>query len=128
MAKRILQVIEAAYRGTLEEQDDTVVWITHAMKGAGADLGVLLRGNAVNYAARGQDASGLRFGDKAQTQPPRLEEELARLVSKGVAVSYVMEDASERGLRPTDLIEGVTPVRAGDVARVFEQYDQVWHW
>jgi hypothetical protein len=128
MPKRILQVIEAAYRGTLEEQDDTVVWITLAMKGAGADLGVLLRGNAVNYAAKGQDASGLRFGAKAQTQPPRIEEELTRLVSKGVPVSFVLEDATERGLHPPDLIEGVNAVRAADVPRVFEQFDQVWHW
>jgi hypothetical protein len=128
MAKRILQVIVSAYRGTLEEQDDTVVWITHALKGAGADLGVLLRGNAVNYAARGQDASGLSFGASKQTQPPRIDDEIARLVAKGVPVSYVAEDAAERGLRPAELVEGVTPVRAGDVPSLFEAYDQVWHW
>lgn len=128
MAKRILQVIESAYRGTLEEQDDTVVWITHALKGAGGEMGVLLRGNAVNYAAKGQDASGLSFGARRQTQPPRIDDEIARLVAKGVPVSYVAEDAAERGLRPGSLVEGVKPVRAGDVPGVFEAYDQVWHW
>jgi hypothetical protein len=89
---------------------------------------VLLRGNAVNYAAKGQDASGLSFGAKTQTQPPRIDEEITRLIGKGVAVSYVAEDAAERGLKPADLIEGVKPVRSGDVAGVFEAYDQVWHW
>src|SRR6185436_2241405 len=100
MPKRILQVIESAYRGTLEEQDDTVLWITHALQGAGGQFGVLLRGNAVNYAVRGQDASGLAFGAKRQTQPPRLEDDVAKLLGKGVEVAYVAEDAVERGLTP----------------------------
>src|SRR3546814_12535583 len=79
---KVLQIIETAYRATLEEQDDTVVWITHAMKGAGGDLDVLLRGNAVNYGLHGQDAAGLAFGEWRQTQPPRLADDLAGLVGK----------------------------------------------
>jgi sulfur relay (sulfurtransferase) DsrF/TusC family protein len=128
MPKRILQVIESAYRGTLEEQDDTVLWITHALQGAGGHFGVLLRGNAVNYAVRGQDASGLAFGGKRQTQPPRLEEDVAKLLVKGVEVAYVEEDAAERGIAPADLIEGVRPVRARELPQLLEAFDQVWHW
>ena len=128
MPKRILHVIESAYRGTLEEQDDTVVWIVHAMKGAGAELGVLLRGAAVNYAARGQDASGLAFGDRRQTQPPRIAEDLAALVAKGVQVRVVQEDAQERGLARPELVEGTLAVRSEELPRLFESYDQVWCW
>ncbi len=57
---KALQIVEAAYRGTIEEQDDTIIWLTHAMKGAGGDLDLLLRADSVNYAAKGQDASGFR--------------------------------------------------------------------
>jgi hypothetical protein len=128
MPKRILQVIQSAYRGTLEEQDDTVVWITHAMKGAGAELGVLLRGAAVNYAVRGQDASGLAFGERRQTQPPRIAEDVAALVAKGVEVRYVEDDAEERGLSREELVAGVAPVRFSELPRLFESYDQVWSW
>ena len=125
---RTLMIIETAYRATLEEQDDPVVWITHAMKGAGADLAVLLRGNAVNYAVKGQDASGLAFGEKRQTQPPALAADLAKLVGKGVAVHIVQDDADARGLDRGELIEGLTPVPRSDVPKLFGQFERVWHW
>jgi len=34
----MLQIVESAYRATLEEQDDLVLWMTHAMRSAGAPL------------------------------------------------------------------------------------------
>ena len=128
MPKKVLQVIESAYRATLEEQDDTVVWITHAMKGAGGDFNVLLRGNAVNYAVKGQDASGLAFGDKKQTQPPRIADDLTKLVEKGVEVYVVSDDLADRGLERSQLISGVKPTSRDEVPKLFDSFDQVWHW
>jgi intracellular sulfur oxidation DsrE/DsrF family protein len=125
---KVLNIVEAAYRGTLEEQDDTIVWICHAMKGAGADIDVLLRGNSVSYAVKAQDASGLAFGDAAQTQPPRLADDLIRLKAKGVRI-YAVEDAlRERGIEPDALIDGLDLVPRGKLAALFADYDQVWHW
>ena len=128
MAKKILQIIESAYRATLEEQDDTVVWLTHAMQSAGGDFHVVLRGNAVNYAVRGQDASGLAFGDKKQTQPPRIDEDIAKLVEKGVDVHVVEEDLDERGIVKSELVASVKLVSRAGMARLLAGYDQVWHW
>lgn len=125
---RTLQFIEGAYRCNIEEQDDPAVWITSAMKGAGADLAVLLAGNAVNYAVKQQDASGLSFGARKQTQPPRIAEDIARLISKGVEVSVVADDAAERGLERTAFVEGVKSVGRADLPKLFGQFERIWRW
>src|SRR3546814_18412705 len=107
---KVLQIIETAYRATLEEQDDTVVWITHAMKGAGGDLDVLLRGHAVNYGLHGQDAAGLAFGEWRQTQPPRLADDIAGLAGKGVAVYCIPDEEVARGSSESDPGEDLKPI------------------
>jgi hypothetical protein len=125
---KALNIVETAYRATLEEQDDTIVWLTHAMKGAGADLGLLLRANAVNYGVSSQDASGLSFGERRQTQPPQLAQDLAKLLEKGVTVYVVAEDLAERGIDAGELVPGLESVSRRDVAKLFAEYDRVWHW
>jgi sulfur relay (sulfurtransferase) DsrF/TusC family protein len=128
MPKKILQVVESAFRATIEEQDDTVIWLTHAMRGAGGEFGVLLRGNAVNTAVRGQDPSGLAFGDRVQRHQTDLADDIARLIGKGVRVSVVREDLAERGLSPEDLIAGLELVPRDSLPDLFEAFDLVWHW
>ncbi len=125
---KALNIIETAYRATLEEQDDPVVWITHAMKGAGADLNVLLRGNAVNYAVKAQSVPPLSFGAKTQTQAPHLADDISGLVGKGVDVYIVKEDLAERGLEDEELIGGLNTIARAEIPGLLENYDQVWHW
>ena len=125
---KVLNIVEAAYRGTLEEQDDTVIWTCTAMKGAKADIDVLLRGNAVNYAVKAQDAGGLSFGGRKQTQPPKIADDVVRLKAQGVKI-YVVEDAlRERGIEPSELIDGLALISRSKLAKLFGDYDQVWHW
>ncbi len=128
MAKKILQIVESAYRGTIEEQDDTIVWLTHAMKGAGGDLDLVLRGNAVNYAVKGQDASGLQFGEWKQTQPPRIAEDVAKLTEKGIGVFVVEEDLRRLGIDIGDLVSGPKTISRSEIPKLFAKYDQIWHW
>jgi sulfur transfer complex TusBCD TusB component (DsrH family) len=128
MAKKILSIVETAYRATLEEQDDTVIWLMHTMRGAGADLTVVLSGNAVNYAVQGQDPSGLAFGDRRQTNPPRLDDDLAKLPAKGVEVLVIEDDVSGRGVDRSELIEGVKLIARTELVKLARDYDQIWHW
>ena len=125
---KVLNVIGTAYRGTLEEQDDTIVWITHAMKGAGADLDVLLRGSAVNYASKAQDVPALTFGDRTQKNAPHIAEDVSGLIGKGITVFILEEDIVERGLSEADLIEGLSRVKRADVPGLLDNYDHIWAW
>jgi hypothetical protein len=127
MAK-VLSIVESAYRGTIEEQDDTILWFNHFLTNAGAEISVLLRSNAVNYAAKGQDASGLRFGHLTQTHPPEIEKDLAALMAKPVPVYLVTEDAEDRGLGKADLVSGVQQISRRALPGFLNQFDQVWHW
>lgn len=125
---RVLQLVTSAYRATIEEQDDTILWLTQAMRNAGAEMDVLLMGAAVNYALAGQDASGLSFGAWRQTQPPKIERDLAMLIQKGARIFAVAEDMAERGLSDCPRVDGIALVRRGRSAEMLSEYDQVWRW
>ena len=127
MAK-ILSIVERAYHGTIEEQDDTILWISHMMKNAGADISILLRGNAVNYGVMGQDASGLKFGGVAMEVPPTLDRDVVNLIGAGVPTYAVREDLDDRGIRQEELAEGLKIIGRGEVADLYESHDSIWHW
>ncbi len=124
----ILSVVERAYHGTIEEQDDTILWVSHMLKNAGADLSVLLRSNAVNYAVKGQDASGLNIGGVELSVPPRLDDDVIALANAGAPVYVVAEDLADRGISADDLCDGVQTVARADLAKLFDDHDAIWHW
>ena len=125
---RYLSVVEEPYRATVEEQDDTAVWFTHAIRNAGAEVTLLLRGDAVSYAMPGQDASGLRFGAREVRMAPEIDHDLAAVMGRGVAVYVVAEDAADRGLPEGGLLPGVQRVARAQLARLFADHERVLHW
>ena len=127
MAK-ILSIVERAYHGTVEEQDDTIVWISHMIKDAGADISILLRGNAVNYGVMGQDASGLKFGDVALEVPPTLDTDVVNLIAAQVPTYVVREDLEDRGISQAGLAQGLQVVSRSELADLYDSHDSIWHW
>ncbi|MEE8177967.1 MAG: DsrE family protein [Acidobacteriota bacterium] len=127
MAK-ILCIVETPYRGTQEEHDDATLWATHALKKAGGDMGVLLRGNAVNYAVAAQEPSGLVIGKFPIEHPAYPQKDLLKMKEAGIPVCVVREDVEERGIPLKSLVADFKLISNGDLAGLFSQYDQVWHW
>ena len=127
MAK-ILSIVERAYHGTIEEQDDTILWISHMVKDAGADISILLRGNAVNYGVKGQDASGLSFGEVKLEVPPTLDTDVTNLINAQVPTYVVKEDLEDRGIRQEELTPGLKVISRGEVADLYDSHDSIWHW
>ncbi|APJ03883.1 hypothetical protein [Silvanigrella aquatica] len=126
--KKILQIVESAYRGTLEEQDDTIIWLSHILKDAGGNIDILLRGHAINYLSIKQNASGLMFGQKRQTQPPHIANDIAKIMEKGVMVFYISEDAVERGIEIENFLTGAQKISVKECPQLFSKYNHILHW
>ena len=127
MAK-ILSIVETAYRATLEEQDDTILWLNAMFKNNGADVTLLLRSNAVNYAVNGQDATGLQFGDIKQIHPPTIDHDLEKMISNGITVYAVSEDLKDRGISEGQLVNGVRQIPRRGITKLMEENQHIWHW
>ncbi len=126
--KKILCVVETPYRGTLEEQDDATLWLTHALKKAGSDMGVLLRGNAVNYAVASQDPAGVVIGKLPIEHPCYPNKDLLKMKEAGIPVRVIREDVEERGISLESLVKDFELISGSELPNLFSQYDQVWHW
>ncbi len=125
---KVLQVIQSAYRCTIEEQDDPVVWFIQVLETIGGDVDIVLRSNAVNYAVKGQVVEGLSFGEWKQSFPAKLDEDLQQCLDKNIKVYAVSEDISKRGIPEGKLLEGIEQISFKELPKLFDQYEQVWHW
>jgi sulfur relay (sulfurtransferase) DsrF/TusC family protein len=129
MAKKTLNIVESAYRAVMEEQDDTILWLLAAMRGAGAEHIVVLRGNAVNYAVAGQSAPGLAIGGWKQTQAPRMDNDVIDLIKKHeIPVFVIEEDLAACGIERGELIRGVELLSSKMLPRHMAEYELVSHW
>lgn len=125
---KVLQVVEQAFRTLVEEQDDTILWLTRSMKGAGAELSVLLVGHAAYYAVQQRRQPALTVGKWQQTEPAAITADIDGLVESGVPIFVVREDLAERGLASLPVRSGIEVVDRKTLPQLYDGVDQVWQW
>jgi sulfur relay (sulfurtransferase) DsrF/TusC family protein len=124
---RYLSVVETPYRAVYEEGVDTALWFTHALKNAGAGVGVLLRGNAIYYGVKDQKPPALRFGGE-EVSPLRIEQDIRDLMLNHITVYAVVDDAADRGIFKDDMILGLQHLPRGWLSKLYDSYERVLHW
>lgn len=125
---KILQIVEQAYRTLVEEQDDTILWLTQSMAGAGANLEVLLSGSAVYYAVLKQRQPAIVIGSWVQQEPADIPGDLGRILAQDIPVYVLDEELAERGLHVGMLRQRVQMIDRKRLVVLYNQADQVWQW
>ena len=125
---KLMNIVSCGYRATVEEQDDTVVWITHCLRNAGAEVDLLLRGAAVNYPVTGQAVDPVNIGGRGQKHAPDVHGQIRDFLGNGSKVYAVREDVEERAIDPSDMLQQVELVSRLELPALLSGYEQVWHW
>jgi hypothetical protein len=125
----LLCICDQGYRASVEEQDDTVIWLTHMLqKEENFQTALLLRGSAVNYANKAQKSVGVTFGSWVQQNPADFPRDIARYRAEGGRVQAVRADHNARGLSDADLIEGIQVIDKRQIAGLVSEFENVSFW
>ncbi len=127
MTARVLTILSAGYRATVEEQDDTVLWLT-AMCAAGLEIDVVLTGSSVFYGIESAQPATLTIAGGRAAQPPNVAEQVADLLERGVSVSYLEDDTAAYGIDPNSILDQIKPIRRQDLTVVVTAHDHVWRF
>jgi sulfur relay (sulfurtransferase) DsrF/TusC family protein len=127
MPKQILSVLSHTEYGNLEDSDIGLFASAFASV-AGQGMTLLLREEAVNYAVRGQDGTGIKIAGITVQPGFLIETDLKSLTQSNIPVYAIQEDLDERGVKKGDLVEGVRPMSRNEMGKFVDQFDTVWNW
>lgn len=127
MAKKILSILSHTEYGNLEDSDIGLFASAFA-PAAGQQLALLLREDAVNYAVRGQDGTGIKIAGTPIQPGFLIETDLKSVHQSNIPVYAIREDLTERGIKPDEVIEGVKLMSRKELGKLVDQFDSVWNW
>lgn len=127
MPKKILSVLSHTEYGNLEDSDIGLFASAFAPV-TGNEMTILLSEDAVNYAVRGQEGTGIKIAG-APVQPGFLiETDIQSVQASNVPVYAMREDLEERGIDERELIKGVRLLSRRELGRFIDRFDSVWNW
>jgi sulfur relay (sulfurtransferase) DsrF/TusC family protein len=127
MAKKILSVLSHTEYGNLEDSDIGLFASAFAPV-AGGDMTILLAEDAVNYAVRGQDGTGITIAGGTVQPGFLIETDIRSVQAARIPVYAVREDLEERGIAAGELIDGVAILGRGEFGKLVDQFETVWNW
>lgn len=127
MAKKILSVLSHTEYGNLEDSDIGLFASAFAPV-AGSLMTLLLTEDAVNYAVRGQDGTGIKIAGAAVQPGFLIETDLSSVQEAKIPVYAFKEDLEERGIPPSEVIQGVQLISRTGFGRLIDGFDTVWNW
>jgi len=127
MPKKILSVLSHTEYGNLEDSDIGLFASAFA-PAAGSALTILLTEDAVNYAVRGQEGTGIKIAGGTVQPGFLIETDVQSVQASGIPVYALREDLEERGIRDGELVEGVRLMSRRELGRFVDQFDTVWNW
>jgi hypothetical protein len=110
----VLQVLETTYHCGCKDKDDPAFDIGCAMRSAGTELDVLLKGEAIRYAVAARCADRPHRG--------------VQLLDQGARVFVIEDEAAAQGFDQSQLLRGVQTIPRSGVGRLYARYEHVWHW
>lgn len=127
--KKILCIVKTAYRSSQQEEPgDAGPWLTHALRNARTEMGVLLQGSALNEALAGQTPKEASVDRPAGERPRFPDRDLEKMKAAGIPIHVIREDAEDRGVPMDRLMKEYQLIARADVPGLVSRYDQVWQW
>ena len=127
MTKNILSVLSHTEYGNLEDSDIGLFASAFA-PATGNQMTILLSEDAVNYALRGQDGTGIKIAGGTVQPGFLIETDIQSVQDSKIPVYALREDLEERGIAEGDLVKGVKLLRRNELGKFVDQFDSVWNW
>ncbi|MFH9263216.1 hypothetical protein [Streptomyces sp. NPDC017546] len=120
---QVLAIVERAYRGALEKQFVDSLYLAAELNRQLGGMDILLRGQAVTYAARDARMPSLRLGKRVVDTLTDPRADVRSLLGLGLRVYAEESDLIAYGLDGEGrLLDGVQPIPADEAAARWSDY------